>query len=241
MCDRVINHPPAKGKTADRETQKVAGPVASGGGTRQMRPWSAHPSPDQLTCRQVSLTRPCLFYQRGNCLQGVALKPVVHVNEALLCSAMTASFLDQAGASRPAFRVGIFDAVVRAEQLHRLFVFAARLEQQTRAEERGAGAALGQGELLIHGHHVLPTVEDVGGAVERQRRKILRMQKAPVPQLDAVAPAPGQLREEPIQRFDKLAPPLELARREVRELEDQQANVRLKLPARAEERRLKQS
>ena len=81
----------------------------------------------------------------------------------------------------------------------------------------------------------------MGRPVARQRRKILRVKKSPVPNLDPVAPASGQLPQKLIQRFDKLPPPLELARRKVRELEDQQADVRLKLPARAEERRRKQA
>ena len=76
----------------------------------------------------------------------------------------------------------------------------------------------------------------MGGTVPGQRGEVIRVEERAVPNLDAVAPARGQLAEEAVQRLDKDAPPLEFARGEVGELKDQKAYVRLELPARTEER-----
>src|ERR1035438_8237650 len=98
--------------------------------------------------RKSKSNRPRLLHHRRNRRQRVALEAVVHIDKSLGGAATASSFLNQAGASRATFRVGVFDLAVRTEQLHGFLVFAARLQEQASGEEIRAGAAAGQGELL---------------------------------------------------------------------------------------------
>ena len=75
--------------------------------------------------------------------------------------------------------------------------------------------------------------------VPRQGGKVIGVQEQPVPNLHPITPTPGQMAQELVQRGNEIPAPLELARREVGELEDQQADVGPELPARAQECRFK--
>ena len=70
-----------------------------------------------------------------------------------------------------------------------------------------------------------------------QHRKIIRMQKMFIPDLDAVIPVPGQFCQELVEGLTEVASAGKIARVEMRELKDHKAEVLLERLAGAEETR----
>ena len=87
---------------------------------------------------------------RGDGLQGIPFKPIVHEDERASLRASLDAFPDERCARSPGVRIRIFDIVVRFKELDRLLVAAAGLEQKAGRTQLWIGAAAFEPHLLAH-------------------------------------------------------------------------------------------
>lgn len=128
-----------------------------------------------------------------DCLQRIALQPVVHINEGFPFVSGLLSFADQLFANGPPFGLRFLHAVIRLKRFHRLLVIAPWFEQKSGGAETWICSAALDRQLFTHRRHGVPGIEDMGDSVTGKTREIIRLQPMFISHLHGIGPALGEL------------------------------------------------
>ena len=126
--------------------------------------------------------------------------------------------------------------VVGLEAAHRLLIRPPRCEEKPRNEEVRRHA-VGQCQLLGHWRHPRPRIKHMGDAMPVQHFKVFGLQEGFVANLHGVLPTRRQLIQKRIERRHEITAMLKVPSVELREFEDERAEVITEGLARVEERR----